>query len=69
MKVVKNIEEAKFVIQTLTDYDLYLGELISSNACGLEEFVGNDVNYETNEGWSEYYDDNGQDIDEIINNQ
>ena len=55
---VKSIEEAKKVIGVLAKYDLYLGDLISAAACGVEVFE--DV------GWGEYYDECERDIVEII---
>ena len=68
-KEVKDIDEAKFVINLLTDYDLYLGDKITANACGLQEYVGDNEDYETDDGWSEYYNEEGQDIDEIMKNE
>jgi len=65
-RIVKDVEEAKLLIDVLSQYDLYLGDLINSNAFGLEIYVGEYVDYETNEGWEEYYNDDSQDISEII---
>ena len=59
---VESVEEAKKILKILADYDLILGDLIDSNAQGLEIYVGTDVDYETNNGWEEWYDDEGNDI-------
>lgn len=59
-KDVKNIREAKYIINLLTQYDLYLGDKIVSNACGLEVF-----DYE----WREWEDENGQTITQIIDEE
>lgn len=64
-KKVKTIKDGIRVLQLLAEYDLHLGELIYANASGLEIYVG-DVPYETNEGWEEYMDDDGNDIWGII---
>ena len=34
---VKNLEEAKKVVDVLAKYDLYLGDLIDCNVCGVQE--------------------------------
>ena len=59
---VKNIKEAKIVLNTLTKRDLN-DERITDNVMGLEEFTGNKQAGE----WSEYYNEDGENIDEIIN--
>lgn len=62
---VKEVQDAKDILQLLSDYDLALGELIHSNASGLEIYVANDPAYEgveTNDGWVEWEDDEGRDI-------
>ena len=61
---VESVEEAKSKLKLLADYDLVLGDLIESNAQGLEIYVGLDVDYETNDGWEEWMDDDGNDIGE-----
>lgn len=53
-KEVSSIKEAKDVLQVLTDYDLYLDEIIDSNAGGMEVFEDGK--------WHEWYDDEGNDI-------
>ena len=55
---VKDVEEAKKVIDVLTWYDLSLGDAVDMNMQGL-------VVYEDNE-WVEYYDEEGRDIQQII---
>jgi len=58
-KEVKSIEQAKEYLTLLTDYDLYLGDKIESNAGGLEEL--------NSEGdWEEYYNENGESIMDIL---
>jgi hypothetical protein len=54
---VKDIDEAINKLKELTQFDLK-SERVSSNAGGLEVLEDGD--------WSEYYDDNGNDIDAII---
>ena len=61
---VKSVNEAKDKLNLLADYDLILGDLIHSNAQGLEVYVGEDVDYETHNGWVEWEDDNGNNIGE-----
>ena len=58
-RLVKNVVEAIYIINLLTDYDLHLGDLIFANASGLEV-------YEQEFGWTEYYNEEGMDIKEII---
>ena len=56
---VASIAEAKLVLNTLARHDLYLGDLIESNAQGLEEFVDGE--------WVEWaHPDTGEDILGII---
>jgi len=59
-KEVDSVEEAKMLLNTLADYDLYLGELIQSNAQGLEVYDPQDY------GWTEFYDEEDRDIGEIM---
>lgn len=63
---VNSVEEAIKVLKTLWDYDLFQYENGVKpdycNASGLEEF-----NEKTND-WEEYYNENGEDITEIIRN-
>lgn len=51
---VKDIDEAILILNTLADYDLYLGDdLISCNAGGLQEFVeGEWIKYESPQGYT-----------------
>jgi hypothetical protein len=58
---VKGADEAKRILQLLTAYDLYLGDLIQVNAGGLEVFRDGD--------WTEYEDEDGQDIWQIIDQE
>lgn len=58
---VDSVYEAKIMLKALTEYDLYLGELVGSSAGGLEEL--------DEYGWSEYYSKSGQDIMEIIDEE
>ena len=58
---VKDTKEASFVISVLSYYDLYLGDLICCNVCGLEIFNGTD--------WEEYEDANGRNIREIMDEE
>ena len=62
-KEVKNIDEAILVLNVLTDYDLYLDDLIDNNAGGLEVFEDGE--------WTEYYNEYGDDIFDImeVNNE
>ena len=54
---VTNEKEAIKFLDLLGDYDLWLGDLIDTNACGLEVWENGE--------WSEYYNEDGQDIAEI----
>ena len=54
---VKDIEEAKRTIEELTQEDLK-DKSVEDNVGGLEVFENGE--------WSEYYNDDGQDIMEII---
>ena len=58
---VNNVNEAIKVINLLADYDLYLEDLISMNACGLEIFEDGK--------WDEYYNEDGDDIQQIMDNK
>jgi len=68
-KEVKDLEEAKLLLKTLADYDLYLEDLIPCNAQGLEEYVGEQIDWDTNEGWTEWNDEEGRDIDEVMRDE
>lgn len=64
---VKDIEEAKLILRTLADYDLFqLFQNIKpnySNAGGLEVYgLVNCTDY----GWSEWENDDGDDIDSVM---
>lgn len=65
-KEVKNIEEARNMISTLSEYDLfqYKNNIKPDycNASGLEYFD------EDENAWLEWYDDDGYDIEEHFNN-
>jgi len=58
---VSSIKEAKLILNTLATYDLFQLEYKIkpdySNVSGLEIFE--------NEEWSEWYNDDGEDIDEV----
>jgi len=58
---VLNIEQAKETLKNLATRDLKLGARVVANAGGLEIFEDNK--------WSEYYNDYGQDIDEIMSEE
>ena len=59
---VKNIEEAKLVLCVLSETDLFLGDdIVSVNAGSLEIFEDGE--------WSEYYDNEGRNIDDMINDR
>lgn len=56
---VASIDEAKLVLNTLARHDLYLGDLVQSNAQGLEVFEDDE--------WVEWtHPDTGEDILGII---
>jgi len=57
---VNNIEEAIFTLNALADRDLK-NKYVTSNAGGLEVF--------TEDGWEEYYNEEGDSIDEIMRNR
>jgi len=59
---VNTIEEAKLVFKTLADYDLHCGDVIESNAGGLEVVETMD---DGELGWVEWYNDEGQSIEEL----
>lgn len=56
---VKTITEATCVFEALSNYDLYLGELIQANAGGLEVY-----DEKTGE-WEEWEDSNGRPFGEV----
>ena len=58
---VKDIDEAKYVLNLLAEYDLYLAERVDANAGGL-------IVLENGE-WVEWYDENGDSIDEIMRSE
>lgn len=65
---VKNVEEAKLLLNVLAQYDLFQYEHNVkgdySNVSGLEEY-----GYENENGeicWAEYYDNDGRDIGEMM---
>lgn len=57
---VNNIEEAIIKLNELADEDLKDDDVVA-NAGGLEVF--------TEDGWEEYYDQDGDSIDEILRNR
>ena len=54
---VNNVKEAVLIIKALIERDLN-DDRITDNAMGLQEYIDNE--------WSEYYDKDGRDIDEIM---
>ena len=54
---VSSVQEAKLKIEELTHADLHNPD-VYSNAMGLEEYDG--------EEWTEYYDEQGRDIMELM---
>jgi len=68
---VKSISEAKLILNTLADYDLFQWrnkvKPDYSNAGGLEIYGGNDGGV-TESGWEEWYNEEGYDIDEVDEN-
>jgi len=64
---VKNIKEAILILDALANYDLFqLKHNIKpdySNVGGLQIF---EKNHEGNLEWSDYYDEDGRDIDELM---
>jgi predicted transcriptional regulator len=67
---VKNIEEAKLILKTLANYDLFqFKNKIKpdySNAGGLQIF---EKNHEGNIDWSDWYSQDGEDIDEVMKDE
>lgn len=65
---VKSTQEAKLILDTLGRYDQFqLDNNIKpdySNVGGLEVYVGTDVDYETTDGWEEWADEQGNNIDD-----
>lgn len=57
-KMVETVDEGADVIKLLADYDNYLGDIIPANAQGLEVLEDGE--------WSEWYNDDGQDICELV---
>jgi len=60
-KQVNSIQEAKDVLQLLTDYDLYLGDKIVGNAGGLEILQDDE--------YIEFCDDDDRTILEIMDSE
>ena len=58
---VKDEVEAASILNLLADYNLHLGDLVTSNAGGL-------IIYEDGE-WMDWYDDDGQDINEWMDKE
>lgn len=59
---VKNIDEAILLLNTLADYDLFqFKNSIKPDYCNMGGFEV----FENSE-WSEWYDEDGNDIDEVI---
>lgn len=67
---VKNIDEAKLILNTLADYDLFqFNNRIKpdySNTGGLEIY---EYDYETSDDWHEWEDEDGYTIDEIMESE
>lgn len=63
--LVKNVEEAKLLLNTLADYDIFqFKNRIKpdySNTGGLQVFENGE--------WVEWYNEEGEDIDEVIKNR
>lgn len=58
-KIVTSVEEAKNVINLLSDYDNFLGDdHVYANASGLEVFESGD--------WVEWHDDDDRDLSDIL---
>lgn len=66
---VESVTQAILVLTTLANYDLFqLHNNIKPDFCnagGLEVFDEEDCG-EDGDGWSEWYDEEGRDIDEVI---
>lgn len=62
---VSSIDDAKKIIDMLAESDLN-NPNIDYNAFGLEE---HDENFPENGGWSEWYNDNGEDIVEVMDSE
>lgn len=56
---VTSVDEAIRLLRILADYDLYQGERVDVNAQGLNVWD------DQAEEWTEYYDEEGRDVDEI----
>lgn len=67
---VASIEEAILVLDTLAKYDLFqLEQNIKPDFCnagGLEVYDPELCDEDEGDGWSDWYDDEGCDIDEVI---
>jgi len=66
---VKNIDEAKLLLDALANYDLYQFEnKIKPDYCNVGGLRTWDENSdgENNAGWIEWMDENGNDIDSLI---
>lgn len=55
---VRSLSEALVVLRSLARYDLYLGELIHTNAQGLQAFVEGE--------WLEWHDSSGDDVTNFL---
>lgn len=65
---VDDVNEAKEVIKKLTMSDLVDPDVVS-NAHGLEEYNPIENIDCSDDGWSEYYDEEGRDIEEIMDDE
>ena len=69
---VKNIDEAKLVLKVLGNYDIFqLDNNIKpdySNAGGLNVYTL-DIDGEGTPGWEEWHNDEGDDIDEVMEDE
>jgi len=68
---VKSVDEAVLVLTTLANYDLFqLENNIKGDFCnagGLNVFDDRDCgDHEDEDGWTDWYDDEGNDIDDVI---
>lgn len=66
---VADIDSARACLNLLAKYDNYLGDLITSNAQGVEEYVGldfcQDNGIESDDGWLEWEDEQGRQFEEV----
>lgn len=70
---VKNIEEAKLLLNTLADYDIFQYENnIKPDYCntgGLSEFDPEDYTDGILGSWTEWCNDDGETIDDVMNRE